>query len=160
MLVIKYILYIICYIVIKYIHTNIFKWGKSQKLQDSGKIFPFPTTKFSHDTKQSLSLSSVGVFEVRIRQLHAKWPVSIPDSGMPFLLTSIPFPAFSLSSSEVLSIFFSVTHITLQVTVPMSVWPFYSHEPIHFLRKPPTRYWMTSSCAHCRLPRLFWKTDI
>lgn len=48
--------------------------GKSQKLQASGKIFSIPYNKIfsSYDTKQSLSLSSVGVFEDRIRQLHAK----------------------------------------------------------------------------------------
>lgn len=70
------------------------------------------------------------------------------------------FLLFHSQTHGFLSIFFSVTHIALKVTVPMSVWPFYSHEPIHSLRKPPTRYWMTSSCAHCWWNRLSWKADI
>lgn len=34
--------------------------------------FPYNKIFSSYDTKQSLSLSSMGVFEDRIRQLHAK----------------------------------------------------------------------------------------
>lgn len=59
-----------------------------------------------------------GYFEIKDKTItHKINSVSISDAGIPFPLPFIPFLAVSVSSSWVLSIFFSVTHITSKVAV-------------------------------------------